>query len=405
MSTPKPGQIRCPTCHESTPPGAFCTRCGQPIPASARTRPRGLDRDELEGRLRGRRPTDSPYRRGSFVGDPDAGFDQFEPQPEDALAVRREPTAERPAPRQDHFDDAAPRAETPFGTSPAAAAGAASAPVEPAEAAPARRWPREAPHRTEEPRDTEPRPYGESLNQPAPSYEPPARHDDRDAAPASVPPPAYPPPEPDEEPYYDYGTDYDYEQPYYTEERRGGGPWLIVGIIGLGLVALLGGVLLSGLFGGGPGVARDTPSPTAASTPSSTTGPDQTASPVPTTEASAGPPGTFADGFTATVQPCGSADMNPDGCVQDGRTVSGDTVWVWAGFKKGTGSDVVGVTLVDPATDEEIQDASLELSDINCAKICNGYINFKFSGLSAGDYVLRVTRNGTFAAEAPFTVT
>jgi hypothetical protein len=404
MSTPKPGQIRCPTCHESTPPGAFCTRCGQPIPASARTRPRGLDREELEGRLRGRRPTDSPYRRGSFVGDTEPGADQFEPEPEDALAVRPNPAGDPVAPREDHFDDAAPAAETPW-TTPAAAA-APRAPAEPADEQPARRWPREAPHRTEvqPPVEATPRYDEQPQNQPGPRYEAPAREAGRDTpAPAYVPPPAYEPPEA-EEPYYDYGTDYDYEQPYYAEERRSSGPWLIVGIIGLGLVALLGGVLLSGLFGGGPGVARDTAPPSAITTPSPTTGPEQTATPAPTTEASAGPPGTFADGFTATVQPCASTDMNPDGCVESGTTLSGDTVWVWAGFKKGTGSDVVGVTLVDPATDEEIQDASLELSQVNCGTVCNGYLKFSFSGLSAGDYVLRVTRNGTFAAEAPFTV-
>jgi hypothetical protein len=397
MSTPKPGQIRCPTCHESTPPGAFCTRCGQPIPASARTRPRGLDRQELEGRLRGRRPTDSPYRRGGFVGDTEAGVDQFEPEPEDALAVRPKPSADRP-PRQDHFVEAAPVADAPFGTAPEAPT---QPPAESAAEQPARRWPREAPHRTEE----QPRHNGaaglkeQPPYQAAASYEQPAP----EVTPAYVPP-AYVPPEAEEEPYYDYGTDYDYEQPYYAEERRSSGPWLIVGIIGLGLVALLGGVLLSGLFGGGPGVARDTTSPTAATTPSPTTGPEQTATPAPTTGASAGPPGTFADGFTATVQPCASTDMNPDGCVESGTTLSGDTVWVWAGFKKGTGSDVVGVTLVDPATNEEIQDASLELSQVNCGTVCNGYLKFSFSGLSAGDYVLRVTRNGTFAAEAPFTV-
>ncbi|HEX2141811.1 MAG TPA: hypothetical protein VHK28_05970, partial [Candidatus Limnocylindria bacterium] len=68
--TPKPGQIRCPTCHRSTPPAAYCTQCGSPIPASARVRPRGMDRDELEERIRGRRPGEG-FRRGSA---PDEAF-------------------------------------------------------------------------------------------------------------------------------------------------------------------------------------------------------------------------------------------------------------------------------------------------------------------------------------------
>jgi hypothetical protein len=96
--------------------------------------------------------------------------------------------------------------------------------------------------------------------------------------------------------------------------------------------------------------------------------------------------------------------MTSDGCVEDGSTLSGDTVWVWAGFTKGTGEDVVGVTLVDSASGDEIQDASLELSRVNCTNICNGYLKFSFGGVTAGDYTLRVSRNGTFAAEAPFTV-
>ena len=79
-------------------------------------------------------------------------------------------------------------------------------------------------------------------------------------------------------------------------------------------------------------------------------------------------------------------------------------MWVWAGFKNGTGKDVVGVTLVNSATDESVQDASLELSRINCGDNCDGYPTFSFSGLAAGDYTLRISRNGSFAAEAPFTV-
>lgn len=381
MSTPKPGQIRCPTCHESTPPAAFCTRCGQPIPASALARPRGLDRDELEERLRGRRPGDSPYRRGAPVGEGGAAapFDRFEPEPEDSLAVREAPAPGRPAPRVDNLS----------------ASDEAPATSEPGQATP--RWPREGPHRAEPNQWTEPQPESGYASAP----EPPPPH-----APEPQDGPAYVPPEADDA-YYDYGSDYDYESgtPYYADERGSGGPWLIVGIIGLALVALLGGVLVSGLFSG-PGVARETATPTIAAqaTPTPTAPAEPTPTAAASPDASQGSPGTFTDGFTASVQPCASTDMTKDGCVEDGSALRGDTVWVWAGFTKGTGQDVVGVTLVDSATDEAVQDASLELSRVNCTNICNGYLKFSFSGVSAGDYILRVSRNGTFAAEAPFTV-
>ena len=122
VSTPKPGQIRCPTCHESTPPGAFCTRCGQPIPASALARPRGLDRQELEDRLRGRRAGDTPYRRGSPADEGAAGgsaFDRFEPEPEDALAKRDLPPGASAAPRVDNFSAAGEAAAAASGARPA----------------------------------------------------------------------------------------------------------------------------------------------------------------------------------------------------------------------------------------------------------------------------------------------
>ncbi len=377
MSTPKPGQIRCPICHESTPPAAFCTRCGQPIPASARARPRGLDRDELEERLRGRRPGDSVYRRGVPVGDGgDAPFDRFEPEPEDALAVREAPASGTSVPRVDNLSASD---EAPMGSEPGQ---------------PTPRWPREAPRRAEPSPPSEPEPGDVVAPESRPPYAP-----EPEAA------PSYAAPEADDA-YYDYGSDYDYDPgaPYYSDERSSGSPWLIVGVIGLGLVALLGGVLISGLLSGGPGVARETPTPSIAAQATPTPTPPAELTPSPSSGASQGPPGTFSDGFTASVQPCASTDMTKDGCVEDGSTLSGNTVWVWAGFTKGTGQDVVGVTLVDGATDESVQDASLELSRVNCTDICNGYLKFSFGGVPAGDYILRVSRNGTFAAETPFTV-
>ncbi len=101
MPTPKPGQIRCPTCSRSTPPAAYCTQCGSPIPVSVRARPRGLDREELEERVRGRRPEEAPFRRGTEP-DPSDVYQPFTPEPEDALAVRETEGSEPEPPRVDN---------------------------------------------------------------------------------------------------------------------------------------------------------------------------------------------------------------------------------------------------------------------------------------------------------------
>ena len=49
-----------------------------------------MDREELEERIRGRRPGDSGFRRGSPVEDASGagGYVPFQPEPEDALAAR-----------------------------------------------------------------------------------------------------------------------------------------------------------------------------------------------------------------------------------------------------------------------------------------------------------------------------
>ncbi len=337
VSTPKPGQIRCPTCHESTPPGAFCTRCGQPIPASALARPRGLDRQELEDRLRGRRAGDTPYRRGSPADEGAAGgsaFDRFEPEPEDALAKRDLPPGASAAPRVDNFSAAGEAA---------AAASAAPARAGDVPGPPSPRWPREAPFHsgssevasqgdTSTDLDASNAVAGSSAQvqaqpdegergyrQDARAQAGPASHDPSGAADDDRNAEAvYPPGDEADDAYYDYGSDYGYDAaaPYDTEERGTGGPWLIVGIIGLGLVALLGGVLLSGLFGRSPGVASATATPTIAAQASPTPGVSPVGeSPTPGSSAQAtqGPPGTFPDGFTASVQPCATQKRSKDG--------------------------------------------------------------------------------------------
>jgi len=108
MSTPLPGQIRCPTCHRSTPPAAFCTQCGTAIPASFRARPRGLDREELQDRIRVHRPGDAAFRRGSTVGEAavagQSAYQPFRPEPEDELVLQ----GAEPAEGAPHVDNTPP---------------------------------------------------------------------------------------------------------------------------------------------------------------------------------------------------------------------------------------------------------------------------------------------------------
>jgi len=432
MSTPKPGQIRCPTCHGSTPPASFCTQCGAPIPANARTRPRGFDRDELEERLRARRPEDVPYRRGAVSGEAsDAGqphsFQPFEPEPEDAFA--RHGSAAQPPRRIDNlppqyetFDHGDPRHEPgdeqaryerPRGDEP--------------------RWP-DRDLRHDEPRTREPHTPEPPLVAPLPPASAPlppagAAHA-VDAAPSYAEPlyreprydeprydePRYaqapaeePSPLPDDDEYLD-DYDYPYDDPGYDEPRRsGGGPLMIIGFAALGLAALFAGVLLSGLFGPGAGVAADSPTPSAtASIAAEATPTPGAASPTGSGSATSsdGPPVAFEDGFTAEAQPCADEPDSKDGCGSSGAQIAaGDKLWVWIGFTKGTNDDVLGITLVDTASGEAVADATYELAKLQAqADRFNGWLKFPFSGLVDGSYQIRVSRNGAPAAEAPFTV-
>src|SRR5687768_876955 len=103
MATPKPGEIRCPTCHRSTPPAGFCTQCGSAIPPDARIRPRGMDRDELQERIRARRSGGDPYRPGASADEDRGGHQRFEPHGHDAEAWRTR--SDDDCPRY-YFDDA-----------------------------------------------------------------------------------------------------------------------------------------------------------------------------------------------------------------------------------------------------------------------------------------------------------
>jgi hypothetical protein len=421
MSTPKPGQIRCPTCHGSTPPAAFCTNCGAPIPASARMRPRGLDRDELEERLRTRRPGDAPYRRGAPIDEPQYASPQpFQPEPEDELArpvVSGTPTPRNvdnlppnyeappwePASEEPRYEetgyDAAANDEPPYDER-------AYQPPRYDEPEPTR--PQEALRPQEPARYDEPPAYAEppAYNEPAAYAERPAYSETprREPQPRHEPPPATL----DDDEYLDE-YDYPYDYPAYDEPRRSGnGPLMFIGFGALGLAALLAGVLLSGLFGPGKGTAQQSPSATPTATVAAEATPTPAASEPGGSQApgaSDGPPVAFEDGFTADVQPCAEEPDSPNGCDSSGAQVaSGDPLWVWVGFTKGTSDDVLGITLVNAESGESVADASYQLAKLQADGTFNGWLKFSFTGLAPGSYTIRINRNGTPAAEAPFTV-
>lgn len=346
-----------------------------------------MDRDELDDRMRLRRPGDAPFRRGVGVGEPRgddpyaAGdYEPFRPEPEDVLA-RRPSAPNTPAPRVDH---------TP--------ADLDAQPVEPA--------PYEAPA---EPAPQEPAP-------PAPPAEEPLR---KKPVAAFLPPPAEPvfgapawPQEPryqpEEPPYYSGPFDGGYPASAYVEEPGGGGfgPLAVVAVVALGLMAIGLGAILSGVFSG---VASASPSPSPLPSVAATASPtlEPTVAPTATQTATSTPtvgPVVGADGFTAETQPCAEKPDSFSGCDSSGSTVTGDSMWVWVGFRKGNDADLITATVLD-ATGGKVDDDSVSLSGIcGGGSSCNGWLYFGFTGLTPGNYGIRIDRNGQLAAESRFTV-
>lgn len=385
MSTPLPGQIRCPTCHRSTPPAAFCTQCGTAIPDSARARPRGLDREELQDRIRTHRPGDAAFRRGSQVGggseELQSAFRPYQPEPEDELVLPGGASDEGPGPHLDNtapdFDEPPPPVEPP--------------PVEPPPAA--------APVSAQRlPRGPQPAPW-----KPAPLPPPPVD-------PFEAPPPAW---SAAEEQYGEAapGQGYRYRDPGDAWDRRGSGvsPLAIGGFVLLGVLAIGVGAFMAGLFSGG--VAQESPSPTplVSTLPGGSLGPSLGPSSGPSGPASLIPTATpvpLPSEFTAQTQPCAEQPASQDGCGSSGSTVNNGLVWVWVGWHKGSDADTLGVTIED-TTGATQGTGSLALSSIGangCGASCNGWARFKFGGLDPGDYTIRIDRNGDQVAESTFTV-
>jgi hypothetical protein len=193
--------------------------------------------------------------------------------------------------------------------------------------------------------------------------------------------------------------------------RRGSGmsPLAIGGFVLLGVLAIGVGAFMAGLFSGGPTVGSPSPSALVSTAPSASVGASLPPSGAPSAPASVGAsaaPTPVADGFTATTQPCADQPASQDGCSSSGSTVTGGSLWVWVGWRKGSDADTIGVNIVD-ATGTNVGTGSLALSTIGsngCGASCNGWARFKFGGLDPGDYTIRVDRNGAQVAQATFTV-
>ncbi|HEX2883760.1 MAG TPA: hypothetical protein VHQ42_04230 [Candidatus Limnocylindria bacterium] len=394
MATPKPGEIRCPTCHRSTPPAAFCTQCGSAIPADARARPRGMDRDELQDRIRARRSGGEPFRRGGVADEP-PGYERFEPEPEDSRARRAALPDER---RRDHFGDIAAGAGAGAGAAAAGAAGAG--PSEP------EGWPSEPRPTGVEDQPSLTRDRDEWLTPTAPS--PPVT---RAADPATQAEPVAADEMAHVDNFDDEAYDYEYDAWEEPEERRSGtGALAILGFLALGVLALLGGALLGGVFddpGGGVGQVSPTPSPavtsSAAPSASASAAPSQAPSTAPSgSPGASGGPIVFPDGFAAEAQPCLPGSATGSGCSSNAAINSG-AVQIWVGFDNGTDQDVIGAALIGPEGNT-LGTGSIDLVDIDCGANCSGYTYFNFSNLEPGAYQVEVTRNGEPAASTSFTV-
>ncbi|MEO6578721.1 MAG: hypothetical protein ABIO99_07490 [Candidatus Limnocylindria bacterium] len=379
MATPKPGEIRCPTCHRSTAPAAFCTQCGSAIPSDARIRPRGMDRDELQDRIRARRSGADPYRRGGDADDLGPAYERFEPEPEDARARRAQRQEAR---RTDALEERPP---PPPPTESAAAAAAIP--------------PAERPDITREHDDWTARPAAAIPPPPAAAQEvvEPEHIDHYDEA-------AY---DPDEYPYaYDEWDD--------DRDRRpsGAGAFAILGFLGLGVLALLGGAVLAGVFSDNPGTGAIDPTLTPSPTVSESLAPSVAPSVAPSADPSADPSGeptasggpvVFPDGFTAEAQPCIPGSAGGDGCDSNAVSNNGN-VWVWVGFSNGTQSDVIGADLIGP-DGTTVGEGSIDLARIGCKPRCpGGWTYFPFSGLGPGTYNVEITRNGEPAGITSFEV-
>lgn len=378
------GDVLCPTCGRWTPPAPFCNECGAAL--------QGGFRDPVGGQ------GSDVFRRGHEVNDPGAPWsgpaERFEPEPEDQAARAAAAAAAAAAAGGSRLDNlpeeyevasgppAWPNepglvAERPPDANEGAAAGAATAAA--ASPAPASPVPRRRSRAAAASATTAGAMAASAADEPA------------------SPPPVVPPPPPP--PY----------RPAQPPEASGGVSGLVfVVFLGLGILALLGGAILGGVFDAGP-TAEASPSATplvSTSTPEPTT-PEPSVAATPTTTSapsaipSAAPPSALPDGFIARAESCDDEPSSPT-CDDSGAVNDGEP-WILVSFRHGKPTDVIGIAIVDSSG--TVQDtSSLSLAFCQTNTDCPGYTYDRFGPLDAGTYEARVTRNGTPAATTSFRV-
>lgn len=405
------GDVLCPTCGLWTPPAPFCTECGAALQLGLQESASGGGSDV--------------FRRGREVGQPGAPWDQserFEPEPEDeaarnaAAAAAASSTAG--AARVDHFAEIEAASDPPWPAEPGL--GAEARPVDDETHTVVAMGAAAATAAALAGTDVDP------AQEPAP---PPKRRSRAKAAGAAAaaaavggaaateatpePPPAAPPvpPPPIVEPPPAppaAGPPVTYAGPPQDGDDGNSGVSGLVFVLflGLGILALLGGAMLGGVFDGG--VAEASPTPTATvSTPSPEPSPTPSAS-VSTTPSSAPSvvpiptPAPAPDGFIARAEPC---DEQPSSstCDSSGAENSGD-VWILVSFRHAKPTDVLAVTLHDESGTTVAQSNPITLAFCGTNTDCAGYTFFDFHNLGDGDYEARVTRNGTQVGTTEFTV-
>jgi len=189
-----------------------------------------------------------------------------------------------------------------------------------------------------------------------------------------------------------------------ASERRLG-PFVVLAIGGVSVIALLGGSLLGSLVRGGQGTGEPPGASAVAGLPSAEGEPATpqpgVAEEAPSEDPAAEPeaPRIFTDGFTLRSQPCGSEPSGPE-CTVSG-VVNDGTVWVLLSFEKGGPTDVLGVTVV-AGGDQPVGGGEVTLGDLGCIAPCDGWTYFSLSGLEPGPYRVNIGRNGEPAGTTQF---
>ena len=181
---------------------------------------------------------------------------------------------------------------------------------------------------------------------------------------------------------------------------------MFIAFLGLGVLALMGGAILGGVFEGPAAQASPTPSlaistptpePSLVPSPSASGAPSAPAPSVLPTPTPVPP----ADGFIARAEPCLEQPTAPT-CDNSGAENQGD-VWILVSFRHAPPTDTIGIEIVGQQG-SVVGSSSIALNFCGANTDCAGYTYDLFGGLATGDYDVRVTRNGEEVTTTEFTV-